>query len=646
MSSFESIKSHPALQAFPALQEVFDTAPNYGKAIEEINRAYRVGAPVVSDELYDGVLFPALAEIDPQHPFLSQVEPEPLDGATLVKHARPMLSTSKGYDQEAVDAYLGAVAKAASALGLKPDDLTYRITPKLDGIAAHDSGVQMVTRGDGLQGQDITGIIEHGVVVCGDRGLGKGELVCDQAFFDANLGLETPYKFDHARNFVAGFAGADTLKAHHYLALEAGAIRFVPFATLDGVTVSHDDLRTGWLDLYDRVIEGCEYGTDGIVVEVESRRLREAMGATSHHERAVLAIKQLSETAETTVQDIRLTTGRTGRIIPTLIVAPVRLSGATVSKVTAHTANNLVTLGLGCGARIQVTRSGEVIPKILKTIEKSNSPLVVTHCPCCGVEAVSDGEHTVCPNVGGCQAQTEAKLRHWFHTLANVDLFGPKTITVLADRSITDIPAVYRLRASDFQAFGFGPGQAANLESQLERSRQHPVADWRFLAAFGIRHLGKGDARRLLAQYPLASLEHISASDIAQIEGFGAITSPKIAASLCERWPEIAHMLALGFNLEVTPLASETPVADTGGLLAGEKVVFTGTMQHGKRSDMENQAGELGAEVQSGVNGQTTLLVIGDKAGSKLKKAEGINTKAGRDVITILSENDYLTRIA
>lgn len=287
-----------------------------------------------------------------------------------------------------------------------------------------------------------------------------------------------------------------------------------------------------------------------------------------------------------------------------------------------------------------------MIPKLLKVIEKSDSPLLVEHCPCCGVETVSEGEHTICPNVGGCPAQTEAKLRHWFHSLGNVDLFGPKTITTLTNQDITDIPTVYQLRASDFQAFGFGPGQAANLEAQLERSRRHPVADWRFLASFGIRHLGKGDARRLLAEYPLEMLGRVSASDIEKIEGFGAITSPKIAASLHERWPEITHMLSLGFNLEVTPLASETPVVNTGGLLAGEKVVFTGTMQQGKRSDMESNAQGLGAEVQSGVNGQTTLLVIGEKAGSKLKKAEGINSKAGRNVITILNESEYLARIA
>jgi DNA ligase (NAD+) len=517
---------------------------------------------------------------------------------------------------------------------------------KLDGIAGNDDGERLATRGDGFQGRDITRVVAHGVVMEGGRGMGRGELVCNKSFFDTYLGPDTEYAMDHARNFVAGFAGSDTLKAHHRLALGGEAIRFVPFATLPEHNVTAEELCRDWLSLYARLKEASPYDTDGLVVQINNRQLHEAMGATSKFERGVLAIKQLSDTAESTVRSVRLTTGRTGRIVPTLMIVPVSLSGATVSKVTAHTAKNLKALGLGVGARAVFTRGGDVIPLLLDVLEKSDIPMEVTHCPSCGDEAVEEGEHMICPNTLGCQAQAEARLRHWFMTLGNVDLYGPVTIATLVEAGITSLEPIYAMSASDFAHLGFGPVQSENLVAQLERSRTESIADWRFLAAFGVRHLGKGDAKKLLAHHPLETLHSLSASDVAAIAGFGPKTAPAIAATISERWDHIAHMLALGFSLEQTPLASDERETLATGLLAGEKVVFTGTMAHGKRTDMEAYATALGAEIQSGVNGQTTLLVIGEKAGSKLKKAEGINQKAGRDVIAVVTEDAYLARIA
>lgn len=648
MSALTSLKQHDALIHNPDALETLAQAESLADALQRFNNAYRQGAPLVSDELYDTLLVPALREESPDHPFLTQVEPEPVMPGDMprVKHASQMLSTDKAYSQEEVESYLNRVARVAASLGMPPGDVSFRLTPKLDGIAGADDGERLVTRGDGLQGRDITRVLDEGAVVKGGRGFGRGELVCDKAFFEQHLGPGTTFNMDHARNFVAGFAGADSIKDHHRLALDAGAIHFVPFSTLPDHSVTADELRDNWRDLYTAVLDGCAYDTDGVVVAVSPRRLHEAMGATNHHERGVLAIKRRSDIEESTVLDIRLTTGRTGRIIPTLIIEPVTLSGALVSRVTAHTARNLHALGLGAGAKGIFTRSGEVIPYLCEVTQKAPTPTVVTHCPSCGTKAELDGEHMICPNTLDCQAQAEARLRHWFQTLGNVDLFGPRTITTLADAGITSIEAIYAMTADDFADLGFGPGQSSNLVRERERSTTEPVADWRFLAAFGIRHLGKGDARRLLAEVPLEEVTTLNAADIEAIDGFGAKTSPLIAHALNAGQAHIAHMLGLGFTLERTPLASSVDATPATGLLAGEKVVFTGTMQHGKRKDMEAEAADMGADVQSAVNGQTTLLVIGEKAGSKLKKAEAINAKAGREVVIIMPEEDYRSRIA
>ena len=631
----------------PVLEAVLENAASLAEVCETLNAAYRRGNPIVSDEVYDSVFIASLAAQFPDHPYLNAVEPEPVvRGARLVRHEKPLLSTAKGYDQAAVDRYLAQVMRAAEDAGKDPAALRFRVTPKLDGLAVHDSGERLVKRGDGLQGEEVTHLLDIGVVVEGGRGMGPGELVCDKAFFHRHLGKGTAFDQEHARNFVAGLVSADSVKPHHSLALSAGAVRLIPFASLPGALVTADELREGWNALYDKVTEGVAYEVDGIVVEVADAELREQMGATSHHHRAVIALKRVSDVAETTVEDIRLTTGRTGRIVPTLLINPVVLSGATVSKVTAHTAKNLLDKGIGPGAVISCTRAGEVIPFLQAVNVPSDAPLAVTNCPACGAEAVEDGEHMVCPATATCPAQAEARLRHFFHTMGNVDLFGKSTISRLVDAGITELPEVYAMRAPDFERLGFGPGQSSNLETQLARSLHEPVMDWRFLASFGIRHLGRGDARKLLAEVPLDDLGTITGERIAAISGFGPKTSPAIADALRKLWPTITRMRRYGFTLESTTPVPGDAATETGqGPLAGEKVVFTGKMLQGKRQDMEAHAVTLGAEVQSGVNAATTLLVIGEKAGSKLKKAEQINEKAGKEVARILTEAEYLTRL-
>ncbi len=641
----EALSTHPIslpnrhlIEGNLAVEALLESAGSLAEVCQALNVAYRRGEPMVSDEVYDQVFIKALAQQEPEHPFLTAVEPEALPlNLPTVKHERPLLSTAKAYDQQAVDRYLQQVARAAGEQGIAPESLTFRLTAKLDGIAGHDSGKRLVTRGDGLQGQDITRIIDLGVVMQGGRGLGRGEIVCEADFFHQYLGKGTEHDQEHARNMVAGFVSADSVKPHHQLALKAGAVRFVPFADLPETMVTADQLSNDWESLYDRVIEGIPYETDGVVVEVAHEELRQAMGATSHHERGVLAIKRQGETAVSTVEDIRLTTGRTGRIIPTLLISPVVLSGATVSKATAHTAKNLLALGLGKGAKARFVRSGEVIPKIVEVVEAADEPLEVTHCPSCGTEAVAEGEHMACPNTATCVAQAESRLRHWFDILGNVDLFGRETIAKLVDAGITELPEIYAMGEEDFAQLGFGPGQSANLVQQLERSRTEPVMEWRWLAAFGIRHLGRGDSRKLLREVPIEALHCVTAEQVAAIDGFGPKTSPAIASSLRDMWPLISHMLDLGFTLE----SDAAPSSEGGGsaLLAGQNIVFTGTMLGAKRKDMEAQAQAMGAQVQSAVNGKTTILVAGEKAGSKLRKAEQINEKGGS--VRVLDEAGY-----
>lgn len=613
------------------------SADELASACSHLNDEYRAGRAIVTDEIYDRVFLRGLQKAQPDHPFLLEVEPES-EGEFMgptVRHSAPMLSTQKAYSIGEIERYLNSTQRAADLLGAG-ENVIYRITPKLDGIAANDDGSQLVTRGDGESGTDITHVLGRGVVVEGQRGQGRGEMVVDAAFFDEHLGAGTAHDMDHPRSMVAGFCSADTLKAHHLLAVEHRAIRFMPFNTLPAVEVTGEYLRHHWNAVYDKLTSECPYLTDGIVVTVANEDVRRHMGSTGNHERAVLAIKRQGEGVRSTVTGVRLTTGRTGRIVPTLLIEPVVISRCTVSKATAHTASNLTARGLGVGAVCSFVRAGEVIPKLVEVITPANDPVTVTHCPSCGHEAVSEGEHMCCPNTQFCPAQAASRLKHWFHTLGNVDQFGPDTIARLVNAGITDLRSIYQMGEGDFQQLGLGPVQSTNRVEQLLRSTQEPVPEWRFLASFGIRHLGRGDSKVLLQHFKFDQLGTLTPEQISMVPGFGDKTSPAIAMALHEMWPLIQTMMGFGFRLEAAS-------APAGGQLSGQNIVFTGVMRHGKRENMAERARQMGAVVQSGVTGTTTMLVIGEKPGTKQKKAQGINDKAGREVVRIVTEDDYLS---
>ena len=196
---------------------------------------------------------------------------------------------------------------------------------------------------------------------------------------------------------------------------------------------------------------------------------------------------------------------------------------------------------------------------------------------------------------------------------------------------------IYQMGEPQFNALGFGPVQSKNLAEALHISRTKPVEDWRFLAALGIPDLGTGDSRKLLRCYELRQLAGVAADQIAQIDGFGGITSLSIAQGISEVKARLLHLLDLGFNL--IPTVPDSAAAAAGGPFAGKAVVFSGKMQKGSRDEMEAQAMRLGARVQSAVSRATDYLICGEKVGAT-KRAKAVEWG-----VQILSEEEYYQRL-
>jgi DNA ligase (NAD+) len=224
-----------------------------------------------------------------------------------------------------------------------------------------------------------------------------------------------------------------------------------------------------------------------------------------------------------------------------------------------------------------------------------------------------------------CSAKAEQRLIHWFKTLGSADWFGKKTVQKLVEKGYDSLERLYRLKALEFQALGFGPVQSENLYNALGISRTESVEDWRFLAAFGIRSLGKSEARNLLSVFPLDELLDKTGEDIlaADIRGFKEAKCRNIGTGLALVQETIRHMLELGFVLEPTPLAAEIQETTTDSPLSGKGVVFTGKMERGSREEMQEMARNRGAVVQSSVSGKTHFLVCGANVGAKkIEKAQ------------------------
>lgn len=602
--------------------------------LEVANACYRAGFPVIDDSEYD-VFYNQFSEKEPASPFVNSVEPEVLHLGKTVPLPQKMLSTDKAYSKEEIQKWLERIINSANELNIDAKSISVRVTPKLDGYAAYDDGERLYTRGDGVKGQDISRAFERGLQVAqsGARGLGAGEIVIDKKYFEENLSQH----FENSRNIQAAIIAEKNVDPLVQQAINDGACVFYPFVLLKNWTGHYEQLMTDFEDIIDSIWNAVDYDVDGVILEAVDPRIKENMGATRKFHRWQIAFKVNAESADVEVLEVTPQTSRTGRVSPVAELVPTKISGATISRVTVHHYNMVKTNGIGKGAIVQVVRSGLVIPKIEKVIKRVE-PQIPTNCPSCQSHLVWEADHLICQNKSDCPAQTENTLIHFFKTLGNNDGFGPKVIEKFTNKGIKHIHEIYELKAHHFSGYGFAEKTAKNLFEQLQLSRNVEIEDWRFLSAFGVSRLGGGNCEKLLRHYSLTEIFDLSAEDIGKLDGFAQQSSEAILEGLASIKDEFFKVYSLGFNLSITPKASDDSQISTP--IAGATIVFTGTMIKGTRSDMEKQAKALGAKVAKSVTGQTTYLVTGTKVGeTKINSAKEKGVK-------VITEDEYLDLIS
>lgn len=338
--------------------------------LEEWNKNYRKGEPSVPDSIYDY----ELSKLPKDHPYRNTVEPEVLYKGRI-KHSKPMLSMQKAKTREDIEKWINTILNKTKIL---PKFITIRCSAKLDGIAGKYEEFKFTTRGDGVYGNDVTNSIDKGVIfnnkIMKDTICSQimnsfnpilGEFVVKLDYFKENLSI----KFSHPRNFVSGAIISDTVSSITNKAFIDSAIVFQAYSDLPHNGCSLDSLLDRFREFEKEISESVNYAIDGVIFEVVNPIVKSNLGETDSYPNWAIALKPKDKIYTSIIIDILWQTGRSGKVTPVVIIEPTMIDGVEVRRATAHNAKMVETMGLKIGAKIELIRSGSVIPYIVKVVD-------------------------------------------------------------------------------------------------------------------------------------------------------------------------------------------------------------------------------------------------------------------------------------
>lgn len=256
----------------------------------------------------------------------------------------------------------------------------------------------------------------------------------------------------------------------------------------------------------------------------------------------------------------------------------------------------------------------------------------INNCPSCNSELEWSDTFTdlYCHNIN-CESQVIHKLGHFFGTINVIDGVGPATLETLTDNGFNTIQKIYSMTYNDFKDCGYLHKTCMNLGTELEKSRERPIPDYRFLAALGIENLGIGNSKKFLEEYEIADIFLINRNSLIRIDGFGSIISDSISSQINKNCEDIQSIFSIGFNI------TNIKTVVTKSIISGKRLTFSGKMSS-NRKEMEEYAKSIGGLI-TGVNSKSDFLIIGEKVGkNKLDAAKKYN-------VTVLSENEYMEMI-
>lgn len=644
-----------------------------------IHQYFVLDAPEISDEAYDA-LVQELRDLEAAHPDLvtadsptQRVGAPPAAAFRPVTHPYPMLSLANAFTEDDLRAWHRRVVAA-----LGDGRVAFVCELKMDGAAVslvyeHGIFVRGATRGDAVRGEDVTPNLRtvaplplrlrEGDVPVPDFAEFRGEVYLPTRALDAvneERARAGQPLFANPRNAAAGslrqldpaITAARPLGLFVYQVGAVPGVRFrthaeaLVWAARLGLPVNPHVRRVEDLDDVLRYIAEWQreraalpYGTDGIVVKVDSLDQQAELGATSQAPRWAIAYKFPAEEAETRVADIWVSVGRTGALTPVADLEPVRVSGVIVRRAGLHNEDEMRRKDVRIGDHVIVRRAGEVIPEIVRVLVEKRTGAerrfeMPSVCPVCGSPVERRPGEAVWRCTGGaiCPAQVLERLIHFASRGGvNMDGVGPKLLQQLLDRGLIEDPAdLYRLTKEQLLMLErMADKSAENVIAAIDGSRRPPLA--RLVYALGIRHVGGHVAELLAAHFStLEGLAAASAEGVRAVPGIGPTIAESVAAFFAREETQALVRKLRQVGVEPVP-----PAGGVTGPLAGKMFVFTGTLAALSRRDAAARVTALGGTVGEAVSKQTDYLVAGEEPGTKLARAR----KAG---VRVLDEPAFL----
>lgn len=642
--------------------------------------------PLVPDAEYDR-LMNELKNLEWQHPEwitpdspTQRVGAKPLEGFAQITHELPMLSLDNAFSDEELDGFLRRIE---NLIAQDPEKMTFCCEPKLDGLAVsilYENGslVQAATRGDGTTGEDITANIRTIRNIPLKLNLEnpparlevRGEVFMPQKGFNIlnERALEKGEKtFANPRNAAAGSLRQLDPKVTRQRPLELNAYSIGIYESDDELPSTHYD-RLQWLKSIGipvngeiRLATGREellkfyaeiqskrpnlgYDIDGTVLKVNDIALQEQLGFISRSPRWAIAYKFPAQEEMTVLNDVEFQVGRTGAITPVAKLEPVFVAGVTVSNATLHNGDEIERLGVVIGDTVIIRRAGDVIPQIIGVVkerrpENAKKIHFPTACPVCESAVIRVEGEAVARCTGGlfCAAQRKEALKHFVSRKAmDIDGVGEKLIEQLMARELIHTPAdLFKLDLTSLMRLErMGEKSAQNALNSIEKSKSTTLA--RFLYALGIREVGEATALNLANHFgSLAAIREANIETLTQVQDVGEV----VANHIFRFWQEphnvevVEDLIKQGVHWQ-----DVVPVEIADNPLKNKNVVLTGTLTQLTRDEAKALLQSLGCKVSASVSSKTDYLIAGEKAGSKLTKAQELG-------ITVLSEQDFVNLI-
>ncbi|XQY92204.1 NAD-dependent DNA ligase LigA [Metabacillus sp. HB246100] len=621
--------------------------------------------PSVPDSEYDQRLHELLT-IEAEFPELKtpdsptqRVGGSILDAFQKVVHNTPMLSLGNAFNEQDLRDFDRRVRQAVG------DDVQYVVELKIDGLAVslrYENGlfVQAATRGDGTTGEDITENVKtirsiplrlKNAVTLEVR----GEVFMPKKSFETlnELRLQAEEEpFANPRNAAAGsirqldpkIAAKRNLDIFLYSIADLGGTGIerhseaLDYLEKEGFKTNAERKKCETIEEVLSVIEGISekranlsYDIDGIVIKVDSLAQQEELGFTAKSPRWAIAYKFPAEEVMTKLLDIELSVGRTGVITPTAILEPVRVAGTTVQRASLHNEDLIREKDIKIGDTVVVKKAGDIIPEVVNVLIEQRTGeektfTMPTHCPACESELVRiEGEVALRCIHPQCPAQITEGLIHFVSRNAmNIDGLGERVVIQLFQAGlIKDVADLYRLtRDQLLQLERMGEKSTDNLLKAIEQSKDNSLE--RLLFGLGIRHVGAKAAKTLAQNFE--TIEQLQEATVEQLIAINEI-GDKMADAIHTYFqnPDVQHLIqelqSLGVNTSYKG-PKLVKVEDSDSYLAGKTVVLTGKLEQMSRNEAKEGIEALGGKVTGSVSKSTDLVVAGEAAGSKLKKAE------------------------